>query len=347
MVGLFDVSIGSQASSADASGAEACAAHASGKVAGLATLSANYDSGSDSRPAHCVVRGSTAPRIGADGKPYETRFELRLPTEWSGRFLYQGGGGNDGNVGAGGRAQHGIFSRDGSRAASPWSRPTPGTRALTPNSASIRSRASIMPTRRTNGPQRSRRPIIAATTAVPRSRSYFVGCSGGGRQGMMFAQRYPTYFDGIVVCAPAMSVSSGATIAAAWDTQTYLSIAPADAEGQRILSRAFSTTTWSWWPRVSRRRAMPPTARPTAWCSDPRRAGSIRSGSVRCAKDASMPDGRAGGRARADVCRPARFVGTGALRWASVGSRNRRAGMAAVEAGLLADWHVRTQRTRR
>jgi len=61
-------------------------------VAGLATLSATYDSGSDTQPAHCVVRGSAAPRMGADGKPYETRFELRLPTAWSGRFLYQGGG---------------------------------------------------------------------------------------------------------------------------------------------------------------------------------------------------------------------------------------------------------------
>ena len=44
------------------------------------------------------MRGSAAPRTGADGKPYETRFELRLPTTWSGRFLYQGGGGNDGAV---------------------------------------------------------------------------------------------------------------------------------------------------------------------------------------------------------------------------------------------------------
>ena len=67
-------------------------------MAGLVTLSATYDSGSDTQPAHCVVRGSAAPRTGADGKPYETRFELRLPTAWSGRFLYQGGGGNDGVV---------------------------------------------------------------------------------------------------------------------------------------------------------------------------------------------------------------------------------------------------------
>ena len=56
---------------------------------------------------------------------------------------------------------------------------------------------------------------------------------------MMFAQRYPAYFDGIAICAPAMSVSSGATIAAAWDTQTYLSIAPSTSRGS-MLSRAFS-----------------------------------------------------------------------------------------------------------
>jgi len=37
-----------------------------------------------------------------------------------------------------------------------------------------------------------------------------------------------------------MRVSSGATIASAWDTQTYLSIAPSNPEGQRVLSRAFS-----------------------------------------------------------------------------------------------------------
>jgi feruloyl esterase len=64
----------------------------------VATLTTTYDSGSSSQPAHCVVRGSAAPRTGVDGKAYETRFEVRLPTEWSGRFLYQGGGGNDGVV---------------------------------------------------------------------------------------------------------------------------------------------------------------------------------------------------------------------------------------------------------
>jgi feruloyl esterase len=48
--------------------------------------------------AHCKVNGKMAERMGQDGKPYHIGFELRLPTAWNGRFLYQGGGGNDGVV---------------------------------------------------------------------------------------------------------------------------------------------------------------------------------------------------------------------------------------------------------
>jgi feruloyl esterase len=71
-------------------------------------------------------------------------------------------------------------------------------------------------------------------------KSYFIGCSGGGRQAMMFTQRFPAYFDGVIAMAPAMRVSSGATIAAAWDTQALQAIAPAGADGKPILSRALS-----------------------------------------------------------------------------------------------------------
>jgi hypothetical protein len=66
-----------------------------GQFATVTALTTVYEAGSTTQPAHCVVRGSAAPRTGADGKPHETRFELRLPTSWSGRFLYQDGGYRD------------------------------------------------------------------------------------------------------------------------------------------------------------------------------------------------------------------------------------------------------------
>src|SRR5262245_28217216 len=93
---------------AQAPGPEACAALSRIALPATTVTSATYaESGAagggrgavlPALPAHCVVRGSIAPRTGADGKPYETRFELRLPTAWTGRFFYQGGGGNDGTV---------------------------------------------------------------------------------------------------------------------------------------------------------------------------------------------------------------------------------------------------------
>lgn len=179
-----------------------------------------------------------AERTGIDGQPYHIGFELRLPDEWNGRLLYQGGGGNDGVV-----------------------RPAIGTQAA-PGYALNRGFAVVStdaghqsptadfgfdPLARIDNAYNAHDQVAVTAKALirryygrPAEHAYFIGCSGGGRQGMMFTQRFPSYFDGVIAIAPAMRVSKGATIAAAWDTQRLQSIAPRNDAGEPVLSRALT-----------------------------------------------------------------------------------------------------------
>ena len=47
--------------------------------------------------------------------------------------------------------------------------------------------------------------VIAGYYDKPASHAYFAGCSDGGREALMAAQRFPKDFDGIVAGAPAVS----------------------------------------------------------------------------------------------------------------------------------------------
>src|SRR5258705_13674815 len=49
-------------------------------------------------PDHCQVQGIINKRVGVDGFPYGDSFEVRLPSQWNGRFMFQGGGGTEGEV---------------------------------------------------------------------------------------------------------------------------------------------------------------------------------------------------------------------------------------------------------
>lgn len=195
-------------------------------------------------PAHCLVQGMIAPRVGAGGVAFGTGFELRIPEAWNGRLLFQGGGGMDGVVQqavgavpiAGATAPpalmrgYAVVSTD----AGHQGRDTRDASFALDQQARLDYAHAAIPT-----VTETARRLVAARTGRAPERSYFMGCSNGGRQGMMAAQRYPLLFDAIVAGNPGFRLSRAA-VAQAWDLQAMLRAAPRDEAGRPILSAAFS-----------------------------------------------------------------------------------------------------------
>ena len=115
---------------------------------------------------------------------------------------------------------------------------------------------------------RTGKAIVQAFYGRAPDRSYFYGCSEGGREGMVFAQRFPELFDGIVASAPGFALPKAA-IAEAWDTQAFAE--PREAHGARRLEPERRSSRGPSPMRISRswrtpcsRRATPTMAPPTA-----------------------------------------------------------------------------------
>jgi feruloyl esterase len=192
-------------------------------------------------PTHCLVRGTINPRKGHGGRDFGIGYELRLPLDWNGRFLFQGGGGLDGvvlpaigtiaNSGQGPTLARGfaVVSTDAGHSGSPIDASF-GTdqQARIDYAYNALDKVTI----------EAKRLVEAFYGSAPRF-SYMVGCSNGGRQALTIAQRMPLYYDGIVAGAPAMRFS-GIAIAQVWNQSVVAAAAPKDPAGRPILSRAFS-----------------------------------------------------------------------------------------------------------
>ncbi|XVN49224.1 tannase/feruloyl esterase family alpha/beta hydrolase (plasmid) [Novosphingobium rhizosphaerae] len=50
-------------------------------------------------PEHCEITAAFPARQGRDNQSYTIRYHVRLPEDWNGRFLFQGGGGTNGELG--------------------------------------------------------------------------------------------------------------------------------------------------------------------------------------------------------------------------------------------------------
>jgi feruloyl esterase len=168
-------------------------------VQSAAVVPANATTG---MPAYCEVTAVIGPVPNS-----KITVVYRLPAEWNGRMLGLGGGGFAGNLylslplsGPGRTASVGLprgyatAQTDGGHSNSlatdvSWTRNNPT--AVTDFSHRAIHEMTVL------GKQ-----VVASHYGRPPTKSYYQGCSTGGRMGLMEAQRYPNDYDGIVVGAP-------------------------------------------------------------------------------------------------------------------------------------------------
>ena len=171
--------------------------------------------GSPPAPARCVV--TVVARPVADS---EIKIEIWLPAaNWNGKYMQSGNGGWAGTVPTGiladaiGRGYaaagtNGGHDAGGANGPAGWAIGHPeklidfGYRAL--HETGVQAKA-----------------IIRTFYGKEPSQSYFFGCSDGGREALMAAQRYPEDFNGIIAGAPANNWSNLFT-GFVWNEQALL-----------------------------------------------------------------------------------------------------------------------------
>lgn len=146
---------------------------------------------------HCKVEGVIGNGI---------KFELLLPHDWNGKFVMGGGGGYVGSV-INTALGYGVVQKGYATVGTDTGHkghPLDGSWALNNPEAIVNfGHLAVHRTAITA------KAIIKAYYNQDISYSYFFGCSRGGGQALMEAQRYPEDFDGIVSGAPAYDWVNG------------------------------------------------------------------------------------------------------------------------------------------
>ena len=184
---------------------------------------------------HCRVTGSMNQRVSpVDGQTYAIGFEMRLPKDWSGRFLHQGNGGIDGvvatadggnSIGSGGLLKNGlqlgfaIISSDAghSNAQNPLFGLDPQARL----DFGYQAVGTLTP---------MAKALIKAAYGKGPDRSYIAGTSNGGRHTMVAAARYAADYDGFLANSPGFNLPKAA-VANLWNAQQFDKVATTKVSG--------------------------------------------------------------------------------------------------------------------
>jgi hypothetical protein len=179
---------------------------------------------------HCRVTGRAYEHVSpVDGKTYAIGFEMRLPMAWNGRFFHQGNGGIDGSVvtanatfGGGARTSallqgFAVLSSDAGHTNAQGG-PAFGLDPQARLDYGYQAVGKLTPVAK---------QLIAAAYGKGPDRSYFGGCSNGGRHTLIAAARYAQDYDGFLAGAPGYNLPLAA-LANIFGAQRYASVATAD-----------------------------------------------------------------------------------------------------------------------
>lgn len=179
-------------------------------VHGVTVASAAVKPDDDKGPASCDVLGTVT--TAGEGVPDgSARFEVTLPVQWNGKFLFWGVGGLAGNlfpsatradvVAATAKGYATAITDTGHEAPG-----TDGSWALKSPGVADDAKLADYYFRAVHDVTVAAKQLVQGYFAKPLAKSYFDGCSNGGRQALVEAGRYPEDYDGIVAGAPFMDI---------------------------------------------------------------------------------------------------------------------------------------------
>src|SRR5215510_12916264 len=152
-------------------------------------------------PEHCDVRGTIWP---------EAKFAVKLPANWNTRFYMVGGGGYAGQISHGPMntgLQKGFATASTNTGHDATKEPLATFASPGPNNPHADRKLLDYAYLAVHNTAALAKQIIGAYYGGAPKYSYWVGCSTGGRQGLMEAQRYPEDFDGYLIGAPVLKIS--------------------------------------------------------------------------------------------------------------------------------------------
>lgn len=191
-------------------------------------------------PAHCRVEGVIDARTGFEGKPYGIGFALALPVEWNGRFLFQGGGGLNGSIRP---PVGGVAAGDTPALARGFAvvSTDSGHQGAGFDGSFMADQEALLNFlyQSTDKVTQASKQLIAVHYGRRPDRSYFAGCSTGGREAMIQTQRFPKAFDGVIAGAPAMRTNYS-NLGVRWVATQLNTVAPAGPDGKRSPRQAMT-----------------------------------------------------------------------------------------------------------